>query len=326
MITRSKNFRSRPEVLEGTNDLFRDIMSRPLGEMDYTDDQALLPRGRLPQGETGYWSGAGPVLPGDEEEGKRWAETCWRPGLPPAASGELLEQSFLTEGRGHPAGAAFRRKILLRSPARCSATTPVALGERDIPLEAEGGGDFFGLHRDLGGPVPAPDRGQSPAGCGSDSVLRPRCTAFPATGWLRFGPGGGDFDFPPRPPAGGIGVPGFPGRAGGAALGAGDRTSRQLIWHIYDRTNLLGLFGAMDGGRSGRATCWPWRPGPAVWRRLGCRSLFQFLTRPGRMRETGGCPCSAPGRTGGRCDHHVHPPSPRGWRNRWCCCAACPGG
>ena len=37
----SKNFRSRPEVLEGANFLFRNLMSADFGEMDYTDDEAL---------------------------------------------------------------------------------------------------------------------------------------------------------------------------------------------------------------------------------------------------------------------------------------------
>ncbi len=46
----SRNFRSRPQVLEGSNDLFRNIMSTEFGELDYTDDQALVPRGRFPGG------------------------------------------------------------------------------------------------------------------------------------------------------------------------------------------------------------------------------------------------------------------------------------
>lgn len=52
-ITLSKNFRSRPEVLEAANDLFRCVMSRELGELDYTADQALYPGGTFPAGE-GY--------------------------------------------------------------------------------------------------------------------------------------------------------------------------------------------------------------------------------------------------------------------------------
>ena len=52
-ITMSKNFRSRPQVLEAANDLFRAIMSRRLGEMEYTEAEALYPGGTFPAGE-GY--------------------------------------------------------------------------------------------------------------------------------------------------------------------------------------------------------------------------------------------------------------------------------
>ena len=47
----SRNFRSRPQVLEGCNDLFRAVMSRDFGEVDYTDDQALVPGAAFPPGE-----------------------------------------------------------------------------------------------------------------------------------------------------------------------------------------------------------------------------------------------------------------------------------
>ena len=47
-ILLTRNFRSRPQVLEGVNFLFRNIMSQPFGEMDYTADEALYPGGEFP--------------------------------------------------------------------------------------------------------------------------------------------------------------------------------------------------------------------------------------------------------------------------------------
>ncbi len=44
----SRNFRSRPEVLEGANFLFRNVMSADFGEMDYTADEALYPGAPFP--------------------------------------------------------------------------------------------------------------------------------------------------------------------------------------------------------------------------------------------------------------------------------------
>ena len=51
----SQNFRSRPQVLEGCNDLFRSIMSTEFGELDYDDSQKLVPGKRFPEngGEDG---------------------------------------------------------------------------------------------------------------------------------------------------------------------------------------------------------------------------------------------------------------------------------
>ena len=46
-VVLTRNFRSRPEVLEGTNDLFRNIMSTEFGELDYTQEMCIRdsPRG-----------------------------------------------------------------------------------------------------------------------------------------------------------------------------------------------------------------------------------------------------------------------------------------
>lgn len=52
-ILLSQNFRSRPAVLSAVNEVFRNLMSVRLGEMDYTDAEALYPGGSFPEGE-GY--------------------------------------------------------------------------------------------------------------------------------------------------------------------------------------------------------------------------------------------------------------------------------
>ena len=36
-----KNFRSRDEVIKGVNYIFKEIMSRVVGELEYTDEEAL---------------------------------------------------------------------------------------------------------------------------------------------------------------------------------------------------------------------------------------------------------------------------------------------
>lgn len=82
-------------------------------------------------------------------------------------------------------------------------------------------------------------------------------------------------------------------------FGAGDRTCRQLTWHIYERTNLLGLFGAMGRGQERQGRLLTLYALAGRLEEAGCRSLFQFLLRLERMRQTGGLSLSAPGREGG---------------------------
>lgn len=45
------NFRSRPQVLEAANFIFRQIMSRELGEVDYTKEEALVPKADYPESD-----------------------------------------------------------------------------------------------------------------------------------------------------------------------------------------------------------------------------------------------------------------------------------
>ena len=46
-ILLTRNFRSRPEVLEATNFIFRHILSRQMGEMDYGPEEQLYPGARF---------------------------------------------------------------------------------------------------------------------------------------------------------------------------------------------------------------------------------------------------------------------------------------
>ena len=104
----SRNFRSRPRVLEGCNDLFRAVMSRDFGEVDYTDDQALVPGAAFPPGEDDALEldVLDLSLLGEQEEGGAGGQEP--PGGPvgrpadPGASGPAPDG----EGRGGDAASA----------------------------------------------------------------------------------------------------------------------------------------------------------------------------------------------------------------------------
>ncbi|MFR6184368.1 MAG: hypothetical protein ACLUJG_01460 [Lawsonibacter sp.] len=56
--------------------------------------------------------------------------------------------------------------LLLRSPGAVLHHYIRALNEAGLPWSADGGQDFLPIHRGQRGPVPSPDRGQPPPGCG----------------------------------------------------------------------------------------------------------------------------------------------------------------
>ncbi len=53
-IVLSKNFRSRPEVLHSVNTLFAHVMSEDLGDLEYTDREALHPGAEYPPSQQDY--------------------------------------------------------------------------------------------------------------------------------------------------------------------------------------------------------------------------------------------------------------------------------
>ena len=202
--------------------------------------------------------------------------------------------------------------ILLRSPGSVLPHYVRALEEAGIPWSDDGGEDFLdstevrvalSILRIVDNP-----RRTSPL----SPPCAPRCMASPPTSWLccaRTAPGTSTPPWSGRP-TGETGPAGsFWSSLEELRFGAGDRTCRQLIWHVYERTNLLGIFGAMEGGRgAARPTCWPCTPWPASWRRAAaapCSSSSCGLTA--WRRRGGRLPAPSAGGQGGGGLHSVHP-------------------
>ena len=143
-IVLSRNFRSRSQVLEGCNDLFRAIMSEEFGELDYTEDQALYPGASYPECDrpveltlldlSGY-EGEEFKKPNKHLQEARWVASRIR---------SLLEDGFLVGSEGaqrvlEPSDVM----ILLRSPNTVLHHYIRALNEQGIPWSAEGSEDIF---------------------------------------------------------------------------------------------------------------------------------------------------------------------------------------
>ena len=300
----SRNFRSRPEVLEGSNYLFRAIMSVPFGEMEYSDDQALYP-GAPSQPDPTYCVELD-ALDGDidgEEGTEKVSRDLLEARFAARRIRELLDGNFpVSDGQGgtrpvRPSDIV----ILLRSPNTVLRHYARALGERDILWEAEGGGDFFGsteisVALSLLQIVDNPRQDVALI-----SVLRSPVYGFSADRLAQIRAASPDTDFYAALAADdGEDSRAFLAELDDLRFGSGDMSSHQLLWHIYDRTNLLGIFGAMGEGETRQGNLLALAELARQFEGAGHKGLFRFLTYLTRLRENGNTLTPpTPGRTGG---------------------------
>ena len=300
----SRNFRSRPQVLEGCNDLFRNIMSTEFGELDYTDDQALVPAASFPEGE-GY------QLELDcldlsflgEQEGEKDSRDLLEARFAARRIRALLEQPLMvTEGEGQRPLRPSDVMLLLRSPGAVLHHYRRALREEGIPWTADGGEDFLEtteVNTALAILQVVDNPRQDVA-----LIAALRSPVYGFTGdklaLLRAGAEGDFYSaLVQGAQAGDRDCRDFLEELAELRFGAGDKTCRELIWHVYQRTNLLGIFGAMDGGQERQDNLLALYTLAGQLEEGGCRSLFQFLLRLERLRQTGArLPVSGAGREG----------------------------
>jgi len=290
----SKNFRSRPEVLEGCNDLFRALMSRRLGEMEYTDEHALVPGAAFPAGEnyavelnildTKYEEEAGTTnAPGKDLLEARCAARRIR---------ALLDGGFqVAEGTGLRPVRPSDIMVLLRSPGSVLHHYVRAFGEYGIPWSAEGGGEYFDtpeIHTALSILRLVDNPRQDVA---LIAALRSPVFGFTADelAYVRTKSDGEFYTALTRAADDGH----APSREFLARLeelrpGAGELTASQMIWQVYEKTNLPGIFAMMEHGEQRRENLLSLYQLARQMEETGCRTLFQFLLRLERLQESGG--------------------------------------
>ncbi len=319
-IILSKNFRSRAQVLEGANYIFRSVMSTEFGEMEYTSDEALYPGAVYPDPPDGHelsfpapsWYAVElDALDLSEESGEEDEEREKTPR-------DLLEARFIAQRirglleEGFPVAEKDSTRparyadmvILLRSPGSALHHYARALGEQDIPWEAEGGKDFFAATEvtvalSLLQIVDNPRQDVALI-----SALRSPVYAFSADRLAAIRAAAPDTDFysalQKEAEDGGEDCRAFLSELWDLRSCAGDRDSHQLLWHIYDRANLLGIFGAMDEGETRQGNLLALCELARAFEGAGHKGLFGFLTYLTRLRERGDkISVPQPGREGG---------------------------
>lgn len=291
----SSNFRSRPEVLAGANFVFRGIMSRKFGELDYTDAEALWPgRGEMPLDpdcQTELNAIDLTELSDDEEEGKTPKPLVQARAVARRAA-EYLNGGLqiLEQDRKRPVRPEDM-VVLLRSPGPVLRYFAQAFEEAGVPWSAEGGEEFFDtteIHTALSFlQIIDNPRQDIPLLAVLRSPLfdfRPDRLALLRAGAregdiysaLRAGEARGEED-----------CTRFLALLGELRTLAGELSSHQLIWELYGRVNLPAVFGAMEGGARRRANLMALYDAALRFEGGGHKGLYGFLTHIARMIENG---------------------------------------
>ncbi len=291
------NFRSRPEVLSGVNFVFRNVMTRAAGELDYGEDEALRPgRPDLPPDPrycveldcvdlSALTDGGGEEKADKDLVAARAAAKRVR---------ELLDSGLDVGGRPVRAEDIV---ILLRSPGPVLRCYAAALGELSIPWSAEGGREFFGttevsvaiaLLQVLDNPRQdvallavlrsplfqfTPDRLAGLRGLGEGTVYDCLCAGAER--------GEGD-------------CAAFLELLAGLRELAAEEGSHRLLWHIYGELDVPAVFAAMPDGERRRANLMALYDEAARFEGGGHRGLMAFLLHLSRMAENG-VPVPVPG-------------------------------
>ncbi len=287
-IPLSHNFRSRPEVLDATNFVFRNVMTQGVGELDYDEDQALRHGRKDLQPDERYATELCCVdLSALPEQEDKVNKDLVQARLVAARMKELLASAL-------PIGDRSVRPddmvILLRSPGSTLRWYAAALDEAGIPWSADGGREFFGtteiavaisllqvvdnprqdvpLLAVLRSPVFAftPDRlAQLRTGC-SGCVYEA----------VEAGAGRGEED-----------CVAFLSLLGELRALAAEESSHKLLWYIYQRTDLPAIFAAMPQGAARRANLMALYEEARRFESGGHKGLMAFLLHLTRMAENG---------------------------------------
>ncbi|MDD5938004.1 MAG: helicase-exonuclease AddAB subunit AddA [Clostridiales bacterium] len=289
----SRNFRSRPQVLEGCNDFFRSVMSETFGEMDYTSAEALIPGGTFHPGREEDYRvelNALDCSAGSDDGGEKAPRDLLEARFAARRIRRMLDEGFpVSDGEGglrpvRPGDIV----ILLRSPGTVLRHYAGALGELDVPWTAEGAEDFFGaaeiqvalsLLRIVDNP-----RQDVPL----IAVLRSAVYAFSADrlAEIRAAAPGEDFYTALRADEG-EDSRAFLSELDALRRQAEDESCDQFLWQLYDRTNLLGIYGAMDEGEKRRGNLLTLARLAREFESSGHKGLFGFLRSLQRLEESG---------------------------------------
>lgn len=294
-ILLSKNFRSRQEILDAANFIFANILSTEMGEMEYGEDEALhfgaaYYPARQDCGTEFHLICAQQKRGSEDHPVKRLTAEARFVAL---RIRQLLDEKFqVTQNDGslrpcRPEDIV----VLMRSPGSRTPDYAAALAEQRIPCSFRDSGDYFSSmeisvmlamltvidnpHQD----VPL------------ISVLRSPLFAFTPDrlAKIRAATPDGDY-FTALKQSDGTDCRKFLALLTELRLLARDMSVHRLLWHIYNRLNVLGIFGAMDHGRVRKENLIALTEHAERFEGSGYRGVFAFVTQLNRLIKMGRAP------------------------------------
>lgn len=292
-IVLSRNFRSRPEVLDSVNYLFAALMSERLGDLDYTDREALYVGADFPQGADDYRTEVCVLETTSEEEDtpeaiRQEAAYC------ADRIRQMLDDGFRVTDKRSQTLRPCRPEdfvILLRSVKNKASVFQQELALRGIPSGADTPDDMLDTPEILT-LVAWLDIVDNPR---QDVPLLAALTSpladFSEEELAEIRLADREHDFYTALCAAAEEMPkgkAFLQQLDELRLVSVDLPVRQLLWRIVDQTGALGIFGAMPNGRARQHHITALLELAGSFERGGSRGLFAFVRYLRELRETGG--------------------------------------
>lgn len=289
----SKNFRSRAGVLEAANYVFKNVMSVEFGEMDYTPAEYLYAGAEYPENDEsavelcvidmdGYESDDGEEAP---------QKTEYEAAFAAKRIAELIKNGRVSDGKGGMRRVKYGDiAILMRSVKNKSAQYSAALQSCGIPTSIEKSSGFFETveisvivsllsvidnpHQD----IPLISAMRSPIyGFTADELAE-----------IRVVDKEGDFYSALKKTAEtNEKCRRFLDELFEYRSIAPDMPTDKLIWHIYNKTGMLGIMGAMPSGDIRYNNLMRFFKCAGDYEKAGYKGLFQFITYIRKMMENG---------------------------------------
>ena len=289
-ILLSRNFRSREEILDAANFVFRNILSPQMGGMEYGEDEKLRCEAKYPPRDDCAVEYHLLCCGGEEGEKPRDAEAKFAA----RRVRELLAGRFpVTEGDG--SSRPCRPEdivILLRNPGTRGAGFAAALAAEGIPSVFAESEDFFSTV-EVSTILSLLELIDNPRqDVALIAVLRSPLYGFSPSrlAEIRSRDRQGDYLDAVRAD-GGKDCAAFLAELEDFRLRARDLSVGQLLWHIYHRRNALGVFGAMTGGEQRRENLIALTEQARRWESGGSGSgVYDFVSRMRQQLESGRSP------------------------------------